>query len=105
VAAQRVAGTQGWLEVDFRALAEAAECGASERLCDGVEIERSVCNRRDGQTAAVDRHGVTGRSRARRLSCLDPQANTAAVRLRGDDAAELADDPGEHARSVVRHWS
>src|SRR5512133_566332 len=101
VAGEGLAGSHGRLEVDLRPRLERPEVGACDRFRDDVELERTVVDSGDGQAATGDGDRVGWRRLGRRVRGLEAKANAAAFLDRGDDAAALADDPGEHGESVA----
>ncbi len=96
MAAERLAGPQGGLEIDPRARLEVAERGHGQRLVHHVGLEAGLAGQRDRQTDAVDRNRVAGAEAARDAGA-HPDASAAGGALHLLDGADLADDAGEHA--------
>src|SRR5919197_1798079 len=102
VAAERLAGPERRFEVDRGAGGEGAERGAGERFRHRVEREAIVVDLDDGQAAALDGDRVADRDLRRGARRPDAEADAVRAALDGGDTAALADDPGEHGRSVMR---
>ena len=71
---------------------------ARERLRDGVQGHAAAVHGCGGQADTVDRQRVADRKGLRGLRRSDDEVDSAFAALGGHDAAELADDPGEHWR-------
>jgi len=101
VAAERIAGAQGRLDVELGAGLEPVERAARERLGDSVEGERPVCGLDDGQAAPVERHRVADRGLARGERSFEADADPVAVAVDRRDATALTNDAGEHRLSLA----
>ena len=102
VPAERLAGAQRGLDVHGVSRREAAERRARERLGDGVRSVTRPFSTASAvrQTPLIETESPVASSRRGRRR-LDPQRAPAIRVLGGHDSTELANDPGEHVRTVA----
>src|SRR5262249_55909357 len=92
------------LEIDGVAWDELGERGAAKCLGHGVERERAVFGRDDGEADAAHRDGVAERGACCGRGSADDEAHTRRVAGDGFDPSALAQVSGEHGR-IVTVWA